>query len=205
MDVTVSLGGNPVVLDQAMDFENGQMVFSKVRIYLSHFEFYSGDSLIAKDNTNAYLIDLEADSSQHLSFHVPELKHVDRIQFLFGIDSAASTSGAMDEALDPMHGMYWSWQSGYINCKIEGIFSDTKKDFQLHLGGYMSPFLAAQKCVLSRKGKSEYSDMPFQIAIDLAPLMRQIRHENASVHVMSPGTNAVTYSKLIAHNILLKP
>lgn len=27
----------------------------------------------------------------------------------------------MDGDLDPLNGMYWAWNSGYINMKIEGI------------------------------------------------------------------------------------
>lgn len=203
LDIRVNLDGQRILPDHVMDFENTQVNFKKVKIYLSNFEFYRGDSLIATDKNNAYLIDLESDSTRHLLLDIPDLKVIDRIRFLFGIDSTASTSGAMEKALDPMHGMYWSWQSGYINCKIEGIFTDAKKDFQLHLGGYMAPFLAAQECSLLRKGISEYSDIP--VEIDLAPLMRQIRQENGSVHVMSPGANAVAHSKLIAHNIFLTP
>ena len=53
-----------------------------------------------------------------------------------------NTSGAHSGALDPSNGMFWSWQSGYINFKIEGLSPSCvtrKNKFQFHIGGYQAP------------------------------------------------------------------
>lgn len=199
MEISVTLDQRPVALHTPIDFEGRPIQFSQIRLYLSRFEFYLGDTLIAADQTTAYLIDLENDSTRHLSFSLPDPGRADHVRFLLGIDSAVSTSGAMGQALDPMYGMYWSWQSGYINCKIEGTFTDTKKDFQLHLGGYMTPFAAAQECVLYG------SSSRMHLEIDLAPLLSHLQRPDAPLQVMSPGAQALEYSRLISRNIHLMP
>ena len=54
--------------------------------------------------------------------------------------------------LDPTKGMYWAWQSGYINFKMEGSCSQclaTKNNFEFHLGGYQQPFYAMQTIELN--------------------------------------------------------
>lgn len=60
---------------------------------------------------------------------------------LFGVDSLLQVSGVQSGALDPLKGMYWTWQTGYIQFKMEGILSkDTLGEglipIQLHLGGF---------------------------------------------------------------------
>lgn len=180
---------------------NQQVQLEQVRFYLSKFAFYKGDALIATDNTEAYLIDLESDSTRQLLFPGIDPKQVDRVTFLFGIDSITNTSGVMGGALDPMHGMYWSWQSGYINCKVEGTIGSSKpKPFQFHLGGYAEPFAAAQTVSLNTSPNES-----FRLNIDLAPLLLSAIQSGEETHVMSPCTKAVEYAKLLAETIVLKP
>jgi hypothetical protein len=78
----------------------------------------------------------------------------DEIQFSIGIDSLTNVSGAMGGDLDPVNGMYWSWQSGYINFKVEGNSEKSgavHKDFQFHIGGYLKPFETLQTVILPLK------------------------------------------------------
>ena len=42
-------------------------------------------------------------------------------------------------SLDPMHGMFWTWNSGYIMAKLEGVSSAAKVPgnlFSYHVGGF---------------------------------------------------------------------
>lgn len=67
------------------------------------------------------------------------------VKFGIGIDSVINTSGAFGGNLDPTNDVYWSWQSGYINMKLEGeIIAPRLRKFEYHLGGYTSPFAAHQ-------------------------------------------------------------
>ena len=75
-------------------------------------------------------------------------KNIKSISFCIGIDSLASVSGALSGDLDPSNGMYWAWQSGYINMKIEGTSSSCKtrkNSFNFHIGGYLKPYNAIKK------------------------------------------------------------
>jgi hypothetical protein len=68
--------------------------------------------------------------------------------------------------LDPIKGMYWAWQSGYINMKIEGKSSSCrtrKNEFQFHIGGYLSPYYAMRKVALTYDKKAT----EINIGIDL--------------------------------------
>jgi hypothetical protein len=77
--------------------------------------------------------------------------------FTVGVDSLKSISpvteriGALDVTSYGDDGMYWSWNSGYIFLKIEGISSvvpvrtSGDKLYQLHVGGYGGGFNGGAK------------------------------------------------------------
>ena len=201
LTVDVNAAGQGVNLNIPIVVSDQQVQLEQVRFYLSKFAFYKGDQLITTDPVEAYLIDLENDSTRTLLFPTIDPKHVDRVSFLFGIDSITNTSGVMGGALDPMYGMYWSWQSGYINCKIEGTVGTSKpKPFQYHLGGYSGEFLAAQSISLTTTPNES-----FRLNIDLTPLLNTAVRSGEETHVMSPCTKAVEYTRLLAETIVLKP
>lgn len=61
------------------------------------------------------------------------------IRFMIGVDSARNVSGVQSGALDPAHGMFWTWNSGYIMAKIEGSSpqsGNALKDIAFHIGGF---------------------------------------------------------------------
>ena len=201
LNVNLKSGNQLIGLYTPVQSGDNSFQLEQARFYLSKFEFYQNGTLKAVDPVRAYLIDFEIDSTRKLTFPEIQPSGIDEIRFLFGIDSLTNTSGAMDQALDPMHGMYWSWQSGYINCKLEGTFLTPKRDaFQLHLGGYLYPFLGARQVFLTtdHKGMTELN-------IDLSPLLDQIRKQDSELHVMSPCKRAVEYAELFVISISQKP
>ncbi len=201
IDVNLTLDNQIIGLNNPIQLNDHSFQLEQVRFYLSKFEFYQNDQLVAVDPAEAYLVDFDLDSTRKLIFPTIQSAQIDEIRFLFGIDSLTNTSGAMTGALDPMHGMYWSWQSGYINCKLEGTFLSPKREaFQLHLGGYMKPFLGAQYITLknSKIGNT-------QLDIDLNSLMQEVIHQKSNLHVMSPCFKAVEYAQILAKSIDQKP
>ncbi len=71
----------------------------------------------------------------------------DKLFFTLGVDSAFNNTGAQEGALDPLNGMFWTWNSGYIFFKMEGYSNASTADLQRiehHIGGYRSPFNAAR-------------------------------------------------------------
>lgn len=201
IEVNLTLDKQLIHLNQTAFLNEQSFQLEQARFYLSKFEFYQNNRLVAADSTEAYLVDFEIDSTRKLVFGNIQSAQIDEIRFLFGIDSLTNTSGAMNGALDPMHGMYWSWQSGYINCKLEGIVLTPKREvFQLHLGGYASPFSGAQRIKLENSKTSTA-----QLNIDLNSLMGEVILPESNLHVMSPSTKAVEYAQLLAKSFDLKP
>nr|WP_294858819.1 MbnP family protein [uncultured Fluviicola sp.] len=201
IDVNLTLGEQLVGLNRAASLNERSFQLEQARFYLSKFEFYQNDQLVAVDPVEAYLVDFEIDSTRKIIFPAIQSAQIDEIRFLLGIDSITNTSGAMNGALDPMYGMYWSWQSGYINCKLEGTFLTPEREaFQLHLGGYASPFSGAQRIVLKNSKTGIV-----QLNIDLNSLMRAVVLSKSDLHVMSPCIKAVEYAQLLAKSFELKP
>ena len=96
-----------------------------------------------------HLIDYSNAASHTVSVRAPKGSY-DSIQFMLGVDSFHNTSGAQTGALDPLHGMFWTWNSGYIFAKFEGLWArssgpDTR--FAHHVGGFR-PGEDAQRLVL---------------------------------------------------------
>ena len=90
--------------------------------------------LVSRDGI--YLVDAFAGDS--IVVDLPEGKY-NAISYQLGVDSAIHLGGAQDGALDPLNDMYWAWNSGYVNFKLEGISPQAKTDLhrvEYHLGGF---------------------------------------------------------------------
>jgi hypothetical protein len=68
------------------------------------------------------LIDFDENDSNALCLEIPDDIEFDAIQFNLGLDSLTNVSGALGGDLDPTKGMYWTWQNGYVNFKLQGSF-----------------------------------------------------------------------------------
>ena len=141
------------------------------------------------------------DVSDTWLFNFAELEHGFQTKgptsLMFGVDSALNFQGVHGGDLDPIHGMYWTWQTGYIHCKIEGIFINGEKQIPIvfHLGGFDS-----------------FTDGPFEIAelkkdqstliLDLGPAINWAL-ENGVNQVMSPGKKADAISNELVKGMRL--
>ncbi len=98
-------------------------------IRLDQFKFYVGNQ-----HGNYQLVDASDTTTYSLPFTDKEL--------LIGMDSLANTLGKLDGAFDPLLGMYWAWNTGYIQLKVVGHYVTTQSSipFEYHIGGYRSPY-----------------------------------------------------------------
>lgn len=114
--------------------------------YIDEFRFYISNVRFSGSHeypaTNSHLFDLADTATYSYSVAVPhgvyQYMHV-----VIGVDSIANTSGANEGDLDPMKGMYWAWNSGYIMAKLEGHSKaclTLHHAFEFHIGGYMTPY-----------------------------------------------------------------
>lgn len=179
---------------------------TKDTIEVKTFKVYFSNFLFLKNNKSKtlepkyFLIDAENPESYTLK--IPE-KHVnsEKLKFLFGTDYKANTSGAMSGAIDPINGMYWTWQSGYINLKIEAVSSNLKsekKEIIYHIGGYTTPF-ETQKNLEFEIGNK----MPIEIKIDLNRFFSEVGYDKIN-QIMNPGKESFLISEIFAKSISKK-
>ena len=122
-----------------IDLEHSKEInIETFRFYASNFQIEYSDGTFDKTISGNQLIDIEEEKSGRISIPVQANKSIQAIHYLIGTDSLANVSGAMDGDLDPLKGMYWAWNSGYINFKLEGsrMMSGKKIPFEYHIGGY---------------------------------------------------------------------
>ena len=199
----INLVFNPVFGNQTIAFndsvyllKNGNNIkFETLKFYISSIQFYNDGKLVWQEKKSYHLYDATVLNHQSIKLSIPSTIKFSRLIFNLGIDSVTNVSGAMGNDLDPTKGMYWAWQSGYINLKLEGTSNacpNPKKEFQFHLGGYIKPLACLKKIsleVVNKNSLNIYIDIKqFTDGIDLSK-------EN---HIMSPSASAVELSELVA-------
>lgn len=190
IELNVVINGQKVILgENYFSHElNDSIQFKSIRFYLSNFQFIYEGKVVDTAKTKYLLVDLNDPSSMQIG---ATEKEYDAVRFNLGIDSVTNYGGALGGDLDPVNGMYWSWQSGYINVKLEGIspsVANKKNDFQFHLGGFMHPYNSLQVIHLKNTVKIELNLSQFLRTIDLKNTFR----------IMSPSVETVKISKKLA-------
>jgi hypothetical protein len=186
-------GRTIVFEDQFYPLASGDsVVFDLFRFYVSELVLMQNGKVVFREENSYHL--LSSDEEMEFRLDLPEMVTFDELQFNLGVDSATSTSGALGGDLDPAKGMFWTWQSGYINSKLEGRSSlcpTRHHEFQLHLGGYASTDNCLQKI---RLPAHKYE---IEVEIPLDRLLSDI--DLAKDHsIMSPGPEAVSLSRHLA-------
>lgn len=166
------------------------LTFDKVKFYISNVEFIDtkGNSTTIHDYPQ--LIDWDKPESLKLEFNSVAVEE-GWLQFTLGVPLEYNTNGAFDGDLDPVLGMYWAWQSGYIFIKMEGHSPSAptlKHKFQFHLGGYAGAMNALTQVKLPIHVQSK------SLTVDLAPFFNALQLQTTPT-VMVPGSQAVTLSQ----------
>jgi len=118
-------------------------------------------------------------------------------QIFFGVDSLQNVSPNFEAALDPIFGMYWTWQSGFINLKLEGFIlqkGSPAKHFQYHIGGFENGLNTFLPLLLMEDLTSKST---LQISFD--SFLNQINYDK--LNIMSPQADAVQMAKAFANAI----
>ena len=197
-------GNNALQLDTYLPLQKGDSVqITLLKFYLSNIELLNDRKTVWRASNSVHLMDLEDTNSFKIALNVPKSIVFNSIKINLGIDSLTNVSGALGGDLDPTRGMYWAWQSGYVNFKLEGkspICPTRKHEFQFHLGGYLAPNYALQTIdfqldkPISDKITLQLNIQDFLSAIDL-------KHQNS---VMIPSEEAVLLAQKIAQLFTLK-
>ena len=190
LTIIPSWNTNPLELQRVYLTKNNDSIsFSALKMYLSDFRF------IEKNNGNTINIDTLifydlADSSTHTFFNDLNLKNFESLAFTLGLDSTKNVSGELENAYDFLLGMYWAWNTGYVNLKLVGksnLILTKTHDFEFHLGGYRYPLATAQNI------KVDLNDQ--YIYFDLQKLFSESINLSKNHHIMLPGKDAFLISQ----------
>ena len=111
---------------------------NKFRYYISKIVLIDINGKKYSYPNDYFLID-EADSTSKTIKLTTVAKHITGIQFLIGVDSIKNVSGVQTGSLDPMKGMFWTWNTGYVFAKLEGQSDSSHAPshyFSYHVGGF---------------------------------------------------------------------
>lgn len=180
--------GEPSELDSTYE---KKYHIEKLRFYLSDLIILNEqDSIVYTHQAKNILIDIAKPESLLILFQDSLLvSKMYKMQFGIGVDSTTHARGAMEGDLDPVNDMYWTWQSGYINIKLEGNITHNanKEQFEYHIGGYTGNRNAYRKIRLPYNGN---------LFIHLDQLLSQMLGKQQ--HIMSPGKDATDFADIFA-------
>lgn len=86
---------------------------------------------------NYDLIDIDDANSSWITAPKIPFGRYTKLRFALGVDSVRNHIGAQDGDLDPIHGMIWDWNTGYIFYKHEGHYKandGSTRPLTQHLG-----------------------------------------------------------------------
>lgn len=187
----------PLVLnEQEYETQKGEKVkFSTFRLYLSGLCLLQQGKVVWAEKDSYHLVDAEQPLTQQLQLRVPAELKFDALRLHLGIDSLTNVSGALGGDLDPTKGMYWAWNSGYINLKLEGsspVCSTRHHAFQYHIGGYLPPYQTLQTVTLPLPANSAR----IALQMELAGLLQAVDLA-AQPNLMIPGKEAKALAALL--------
>ena len=205
MKIQLNFNKKTIVLGEKYVSKNEDtLTLETIKFYLSNFEINYKDNTRYKESKSYHLIDIENSESMLISLKNNSRKAIKSINFNIGVDSLANVSGANGDDLDLQNGMYWAWQSGYINMKIEGKSNSCKtrkNQFQFHVGGYLKPNYAFRN--VNFNFNDNYDNNEFIIQVDLAKLFDEI-HLQKTNSIMIPGNEAIKIADLSVNMFSIK-
>lgn len=114
------------------------LTISMFKYYVSNFRLRKADNSWTNVNDIYHLVD-EADTASKTFMITLPIGEYTAISFYIGVDSTRNVSGTQSGDLDPLKGMFWTWNSGYVMAKIEAtstFSSAPNNNVSIHVGGF---------------------------------------------------------------------
>lgn len=203
----------PLVLtEQNYISENGDTLsIDLFKFYFSGLHLTDSDNKTFNEKESYHLIN--AEDSLTCSFSISNIPSgtYNSLEYAIGVDSLKNVSGALSGDLDPIKGMFWTWNTGYISAKLEGKSRKCKTHnnaFDLHVGGYLNPYNTYRKNKLDLNtlrivsGKTTY----LYLTADVAEWFKNPESIEPSTinHVVMPDRNAIKIADNYKDMIKLK-
>lgn len=126
------------------------VTITRFKYYLSHVSITGADQKETVLSDKTFLIDESEPGSKTLTFSTSVITP-QSLSFMIGVDSVLNVSGVQTGSLDPLNGMFWTWNSGYIFARLEGKSDSSHAPAHLvnwDVGGFKTPFNASRKITL---------------------------------------------------------
>jgi hypothetical protein len=126
------------------------ITITRFKYYISHVSVTDAGQKEKLLSNKTFLID-EADPHSKTLVFTTDVAALQSISFVIGVDSILNVSGVQTGTLDPLNGMFWTWNSGYIFAKMEGKSDSSHAPAHLvnwDVGGFRSPNNAMRKIQL---------------------------------------------------------
>ena len=185
----------PLELKKTYHSKTDSLQISTFKFYVSAITIQFEDNSTFIEKNSYHLVDLEDENTFKIALFKKANKSISKISFNIGVDSLASVSGAMSGDLDATKGMYWAWQSGFINMKIEGkssSYTTRNNNFHFHVGGYLKPNYALRNVNVNANNNSNDN---VNLIIDLAQLFDEVDLKTTN-SIMIPGQKAMKIADL---------
>lgn len=137
-----TIDGKKINIEDGITYTNAnseKYTITKLKYYISNVRFICKGAI--NKSLKYYLVDAEKKDSFQLS---TQSTLCVGIAFTIGLDSSIQTKGIQyDGALHPLNDMYWAWNSGYVNFKLNGTSTQStsiNNKIEYHIGGFKDPF-----------------------------------------------------------------
>jgi hypothetical protein len=192
---------NGVILEQEYVLNNNDTVkFNTIKYYISNVKLRKTDGTWWSAPESYYLVDASNSSSAILSINDIPKADYNSISFLIGVDSTRNVSGAQTGALAVSNNMFWSWNTGYIFSKFEGLSNQAMGgSFTYHIGGFSGPNNALQQVELSTNGEllqiKPEANPQAHLLVDLSQIWTDGVSLSSTAMVHMPGANALKIAR----------
>lgn len=129
------------------------------KYYISNIKLHKADGNIYSEVESYHLIENSIDSSKLLTLNKVPVGNYTKINFLIGVDSIRNVSGAQTGALDPINGMFWDWDSGYLTAMMDGEAPSSPNSGMIsyHISGFKGRHSALRWITLDLPKNTEVS------------------------------------------------
>jgi len=202
--LNIIANGTKLVLDRPYTNDLGEdYSVSAFKFYMSNLSISDEAGASSAEQESYHLVDASDTTTRTFNIMMGRIGF-DKIRFMIGVDSLRNVSGAQTGALDPVNGMFWTWNSGYIMAKLEGTSPsspDPGQRFQYHIGGYAGVEATQRWVTLSFPGNKSYvltanTPLALTVDVDIDKWFRSTHDLPISSipFMMTPGASSVLYA-----------
>ncbi|NTE04629.1 hypothetical protein G6M26_30210 [Agrobacterium tumefaciens] len=160
------------------------------KYYVSNVKLSKADGTTYLVPESYFLIDESKPASKLITVGDVPTGDYTKIEYTIGVDYARNFAGAQTGALDPVNGMFWTWNSGYIFVKLEGTSPQStaaNQSLTFHIGGVLDP-----NNTIRAYSTEINSANPLRIRTDSKPDM----HFIVNAAALFTGTTDVSFATL---------